>query len=174
LDAQISLVGAQGDFVRPDQLGGIVEVAIDDVSTEVAMIVIGPDQYLKHPLITLNQWQAITFSQGFNAASLTEGEDSIANALRAIQNVEYLGKTDLDGLEMHHIKGQIDAAQVSAVTVGLIGLEGTIQIEAYIRTQDTQLEQLVLIEPVGDQTTTWTIGLYGYNGQYQIERPPVE
>lgn len=174
LDAQISLVGAEGNFVRPNQLGGTVQIAIDDVSTEVAMVVIGPDQYLKHPLITLNQWQQITFSQGFDATSLAEGDNNLASALRSIQNLEYVGKTEVDGLEMYHIKGQVDASKASAVTVGLIGVEGTIQLEAFIRTDNNQLEQLILVEPIGDQTTTWTIGLYGYNGEYTIERPVTE
>lgn len=167
---------AEGVFVAPDMLGGSVNLQIQDAVAEASLIVVGQDQYVNHVLITLNNWQLLTFSQDFNPGTLTQGEQSIPAALRTLQGAEYLGEVELDGVSMHHIRGEIEASRVSAVTVGLIGAtEGFIEAELYIRSNDERLERLDLSEPrpdIGaDEPTLWRIELYDYNGDYSVERP---
>jgi hypothetical protein len=157
-----------------------VSVLLDDVTAEIDVIAVDQDQYLLHPVITLGKWEAIVFSENFNPRTLGEGEDSIAAALRSLEGIEYLGTEDLEGVEVHHIRGQVDAVRVDAVTVSLIGTTtGKIKVDVYIRVRDGLLERLVLEEPINpvidpNQPTLWTIGIYDYNGDYTVTRPEVE
>lgn len=179
MDVTLTLQRAEGVFVRPDTLQANVTILMDDIAAEVELIAVGQDQYLRHPIITLGQWQALKFSEGFNPASLVTGDDSIANALRAIQNVAFVGEETLDGLPVYHLKGEVDAARVEAVTVGLIGTKtGTVKVDLYIRVRDGLLEELRLEEPIkpevdANQPSVWKIGLYDYNGDYTVSRPEV-
>lgn len=176
LDVPITFQRAEGAFVAPDSLGGDVTILIEDVTAEVDMIVVGPDQYLNHPLITLGNWRQITFSETFDASNLVVSENSIASALNEMSAIEYIGEEDLDGLPMHHIRGVVASERVSAVTVGLIGDEGEVALDLFIRTSDGLLEQLVITEEETDRAdgaVEWTIGLFDYNGDYQIDRPEV-
>jgi|GEM_PF-6044508 len=177
LDIPITLEGAEGAFVRPDALGGTVKVLLEDIAADVDIAIIGDDQYINQTLITFGNWQLMTFLDDFNPETLLSGDDSIQAALRAFENITYEGQTDLDGLSVHHVRGEVAAAKVDAVTVGLIGTDtGTIVVDAYIRTNDNRLEQLVVNEPASDTNSgavTWTIGLYNYNGDYEVTRPKV-
>jgi hypothetical protein len=176
-DLILTLQRAEGVFVRPDGLQGKVTVKIEDAAAEVEMAAIGDDQYLRHVLLTGGTWQALTFSPDFNPANLVTGEASIAAALRAAQNVTLVGEEDLDGLPVYHLKGQVEAARVESVTVGLIGTAtGLIQVDFYIRQRDGLLERLDLTEPIAEgqtEATRWTIGLYEYNGEFTVNRPKV-
>ncbi len=174
-DLPVEFRRAQGVYVAPDRLGGVVTLRIQDASTDADVVVIDDDQYVRHILITLNNWQALIFSEGFNPRNLTAGEQSIPAALRDIQNAEYLGREELDGLEMHHIRGEVAAVQVSAATVGLIGTEeGLIEAELFIRPSDGRLEQLRLQEPPlseGADATQWTVGFFSYGEDFTVNRP---
>ncbi len=176
VDVTLAVKGAEGVVVRPNGLQGAVSISIDDVVAEVDMVVVGKDQYLRHILLTMGAWQSITFSPDFDASHLVTGENSIANAIRALENPQYVGKTSLDGVEMHHITGSLQAERVGSVTVGLIALtEGSIPTELFIRTRDGYLEQIILHEPTAnDETIIWQVGLYGYNGTYTVSRPEVD
>ncbi|HLA43737.1 MAG TPA: LppX_LprAFG lipoprotein [Aggregatilineales bacterium] len=181
LDVPVTFQRAEGVFVAPDSLGGEVTILLeDDVTAEVKLIAIGEDQYLQHPLITFNQWEAITFSPNFNPATLVEGDESIPAALRTMSAVEYVGVEDIDGINMHHIRGEVEVSRVSAVTVGLIGTtEGVVKGDIYIRERDGLLERMILEEPINpeidpDQPSIWTIGLYDYNGDYTVTRPDIQ
>lgn len=179
LDIPIIFQQAQGFFVAPNSVQAVVSLMLSDVVTEVDMITVGNAQFLKHNFITGNQWQAMTFSPTFDPAHLTSGDQSIPAALRTLQGVEYIGETDLEGVEVYHIRAQVDAAKVSAVTVGLIGMnEGQIQADVYIRADSGRLERLELVEPPNPdlgttEATIWQIALYDYNGEYQITQPDV-
>ncbi|MFP4321168.1 MAG: LppX_LprAFG lipoprotein [Anaerolineales bacterium] len=168
---------AEGVYVAPNRLGGTVSLRIEDAVTDANVIVVGDDQYVRHVLITLNNWQELIFSEGFNPANLTSGDESIPAALRDIQNLEYLGRTALDGIEMHHLRGEVDAIQVSAATVGLIGTEeGLIEAELFIRPGDERLEELRLEEPIPDEDTEptqWTISFFSYGGDFTVNQPDV-
>lgn len=177
LDVALSFKKAQGVFAAPESMGGIVEIALDDVVTELEIILIGNQQYIKQSLITQNKWQQMTISPDFTPASF-KGETGIANAIRSLQAVEYVGEEDLDGVPVHHIRGTVDAALVKSVTVGFIGTsQGSIKTDLYIRVEDGLLEKMVLEEPLAEgatEPTTWTISLYNYNEEYVIEPPEVE
>jgi hypothetical protein len=180
LDTQIQFRRAEGSVARPDGLQANVTVLIEDSAVEIEMIAVAEDQYLFHPIFTLGQWQAITFSEDFNPETLVSGDVSIANALRSLQEVTYMGEADLDGLSVHHLHGQVEAAQVKAVTVDLIGTEtGNVEADIFIRQDNGRLEQMVLVEPINPEVdpeafSTWAIGIYNYGADVTITAPEVE
>ena len=180
LDTPIQFRRAEGYVARPDALQANVTVLIEDSAVEIEVIAIDEDQYLFHPALTFGQWQAIIFSEDFNPTSLLTGDQSIADALRSAQEVAYMGEADLDGLTVHHLRGQVEASQVKAVTVGLIGTEtGSVQIDVFIRQDNGRLEQLVLEEPINpdadpERPAMWSIGVYDYGADVTITRPEVE
>lgn len=177
LNQELAFRRAQGVFVSPDKLGGTVEIALEDVITELEIILVGNQQFIKQSFITQGKWQEMTFSPTFTPASLKD-EEGIANAIRSMQQVEYVGEEDLDGLPVYHIRGVVDAALVKSVTVGFIGTSnGNIQSDLYVRKEDGLLEKLVLQEPLqegAEEPTVWTISLYNYNEEYTIEIPEEE
>ena len=180
LDTPIQFRRAEGFVARPDALQANVTVLIEDSAVEIEVIAVAEDQYLFHPALTFGQWQAITFSPDFNPETLLEGEQSIAEALRTVQEVTYVGEADLDGLTVHHLQGQVEASQVKAVTVGLIGTEtGNVQTDIFIRQDNGRLEQLVLEEPINpnidpERPAVWAIGVYDYGADVTITRPEIE
>jgi hypothetical protein len=180
LDTPIQLRRAEGFVARPDGLQANVTVLIEDSAVEIEVIAVADDQYLFHPILTLGRWQAITFSPDFNPASLVDGDQSIANALRSAAEVTDMGEADLDGLTVYHLHGQVEAAQVKAVTVGLIGTEtGSVEADFFIRQDNGRLEQLVLVEPINpeidpDEASTWAIGLYNYGTDVTVTAPEIE
>ena len=180
LDTPIQFRRAEGSVVRPDGMQASVTVLIEDAAAEIDVIVVAEDQYLFHPLLTLGNWQAITFSDDFNPATLLTGEESIATALRSVQEVSYIGEADLDGLTAHHLRGQVEASQVKAVTVGLIGTEtGSVTADIFIRKDNGRLEQLVLEEPINpdidsEKPSVWAIGVYNYGADVTVTRPEIE
>ena len=176
-DAILALQRAEGEFVAPDKIRATVTVLFQDIPTEVNMLAIGEEQFIWHQLITRGQWQAETLAAGFNPASLKSDETGIANAVRSLENLEFVGNEDLDGIEVTHVRGTVEASLVQSVTVGLIGTDiGNIKADLFIRTRDGQLEKMTLEEPLreGEESPTiWTIALYGYNGDYTIEKPEI-
>ncbi|MBZ0306806.1 MAG: LppX_LprAFG lipoprotein [Anaerolineae bacterium] len=174
LNESLAFRRAQGVFVAPDKLGGTVEIALEDIVTELEIILVGNQQFIKQAFITGGEWQEMTFSENFTPASL-KGETGIANAIRSMQQVEYVGEKELDGLAVYHIRGVVDAGLVKSITVGFIGTsQGNIQTDLYVRKDDGLLEKLVLQEPLqegAEAPTTWTISLYNYNEEYTIEIP---
>ncbi|NJL93205.1 MAG: LppX_LprAFG lipoprotein [Anaerolineae bacterium] len=173
----LTLERAEAAFEKPDRVRATVRIGIEDVVTDMELIAIGEEQYIRHPLITFNRWMNATVVQGFQPSALVSEEQGIAHALRSVENVRYVGEEDLDGVTVHHLQGEVDAAEVQAVTFGLItSTTGVLQADVFIRTRDGRLEQLLLVEPDADpaSSTTWTIGLYGYGGDFGISAPEVE
>jgi hypothetical protein len=174
MDLSIGVVGAEGYVTRPNGVQAVVNVQIEDVQTQVNIIALGGEQFTKHILLTGNRWQALAFSENFNAQGLLSGDTSLTAALASISNLEYVGQTEVDGVQMYHLRGQVEAARVKNVTVGLVRAEeGLLAVDLYLRTRDQRLERLVIEEPVlPDQATTWTLGFYNYDGDHAKIVPP--
>lgn len=168
---------AEGFFVAEDRMQADVELALTDSFTiQPVLVAIGDDQFYRLESLP---WQATTLAPGFNPEDFVSEDQGLANALRSIEQIEYLGIEELDGIDVHHITGVVDAELVTTLTVGLIGTrEGQIDVDVFIRTRDQQVEQMVMQEPINpnidpDKPTVWRIGLYNYNGDLSIEVPEV-
>ncbi len=88
-----------------------------------------------------------------------------------------VGKEDKDGVDEYHLKGNIQASDVNALTFGLIGTQsGLIGVEVYISSEERQIDEIVLREPLPEgvqdqEPTTWTIALYDYDKPVDIQAP---
>lgn len=171
---------AEGGFVAPDQLEASVQVTLGDLGTTVQMIALGRDQYMQSDLLTQDRWIKQEIIPGFTPASLMAADGGITDALSSINNLAMVGREDLDGLDVYHISGTVEASEVYSITFGLIGTTaGELQVDVYILDDDHYVDRLVLHEPlpadVEDQDPTkWTIMLHSYNEPVTISVPTEE
>ncbi|MBN1679277.1 MAG: LppX_LprAFG lipoprotein [Anaerolineae bacterium] len=154
-----------------------VQFNIGDVGLTAELIGISDQQYLRSDLLTRGQWLNQQIIPGFTPESLMTDDGGIAHALESIVDVDMVGKKDLDGVDVYHVRGTIDAASVNSLTFGLIGTKsGLLDIDVTILTGERVVYQIVLTEPlpegVDDQDpTVWTIELHDYNTPLTIAAP---
>lgn len=179
LGVPITFSRAQAVFVSPDRLSALVNVAIDALTQEVELVIVGADQFANNRFITAGKWQEFTFASGFNGADLQSEAKGIGTALRNIQNLEMVGRDEINGINVYHVRGQVEANQVRSITVGLIGNKpGLIAIEVYIRSKDSYPARIVIREPIladGEGTpedTIWTIDFSGFNRDDLVVNAP--
>jgi hypothetical protein len=175
---------ATGTFVAPDQLQGNVEVGIGEYRTTIDLIILGDEQYMRSEVLTQDQWIQENIIIGFSPASLLATGTGIPYALTSIQNLEMLGQKDLDGLDVYHLRGTIQAQAVYSLTFGLIGTQsGVLDVDVYILPDNHHVEQIVLHQPLpegvdptaeGVTPTTWTITMLNYNEPVPITVPTSE
>jgi len=166
-----------GAFQTPDRLIARIQFSVGDFSTTAELIALGTDQYFRGELLTANRWLEEQLISGFSPASLLAQPGGIPYALTTIENLELVGKTDRDGLDTYHLRGTINAADVYALTLGLIRTrQGQLDIEVFVHTGDHRLAQIKLIEPApesvgSDDATIWLISILSYNDPLTITPP---
>lgn len=180
LDNPIYFDRADAVFESPDKIGGLVNVLFGEIATEVDLRIIGNEQFLKSRFLTADKWQTFTLAADFNGGDLLSAEKGISTALVSIQNAEMVGRVEIDGIPVYHVRGQVDAKKVASITVGLINTQdGLIDIEVFTRTRDSFPARIVLTEPpIVDEAgmemepTVWTISFFGYNrDDQQVSQP---
>ncbi len=172
---------ANGTFAAPNQLEATVEVSLDQFRTSIELVAIDQQQYMRSDLITQNRWMAQEVIPGFTPASLLAPTSGIPYALKTISNLEMVGLEDIDGVDVYHLKGEIEASNVYSLTFGLIGTQfGRLGIDVYILTDGHTVEQIVLHEPLpkdaaaDQEPTTWTITVFDYNKTVEIGTPVMD
>ena len=179
LDNPIYFDRADAVFERPDRIGGLVNVLFGEIAAEVGLRVIGNEQFLKSPLLTADKWQTYTLAAGFNGGDLLSQEKGISTALVSIEDPEMVGREEIDGVPVYHVRGQVDAKKVASITVGLINTDaGLIDIDVFVRTRDNFPARIVLTEPamVGEdgtplEPTVWMINFHSYNQDLEVSQP---
>ena len=195
MDLPLQFDYARGTFIAPDRLSADVQVSLGDLAATVNLVAIGDQQYMRSDTLTQGRWLKEEIIPGFAPSVLLAREGGIPSALDSISNLEMVGRADLDGLDVYHLTGQLQAANVYALTFGLMGAsQGALDVDVYIMADDHTVEQIVLHEPPpaietqqpsADATaeanktaelepTVWTISLQGYNGDYAIQVPATE
>jgi len=171
---------ASGVFAAPDSLQASVEFSVGDVTAAAELIAIGREQYLQMNLLTGSRWLNQELIAGFSSSSLLSTDTGIPHALRNVSGLTMDGKKDLDGLDVYHLTGKVQATDVNALTFGLINTQtGELDIEIYVLADERQVEQVVLREPLPPQVqdeepTTWTINIMNYNEPVEISTPVTE
>lgn len=181
LDFKIFFERATALFVQPDRISGVVSVQIDSLIQDFDLVIIGDDHYGKNRVLTQNEWESMVLARGFNGSDLQDEEYGINVALENIENLEMVGRDEVDGIPVYHLKGEVDAAYVRSVTVGLMGTaEGLVPIDVYVRVRDSYPARLILTEPrIEDgenlDPTIWTIDFVGYNRDgVAVEAPELD
>lgn len=177
--AALTFKYAKGAFQAPDRIEANVEIGLGDFGTTADLIAIAHEHYLRGDLITAGQWISAELIAGFTPASLMTEDGGIAHALNSITSLEMVGKKDLDGVNVYHLRGKVRAVDVNALTFGLIRTqEGELDIDVYILVEEKQVEQIVLQEPPpadiqDSEDTIWTISFMDYNQPVSITPPDV-
>ncbi len=191
MDLPLTFDYARGVFVAPDRISADVQVSLGDLAASVNLVAIGEQQYMRSDTLTQGMWLQEEIIPGFRPSALVAEEGGIPSSLESITNLEMVGRADLDGLDVYHLRGQIEASNVYSLTFGLIGTtEGLLDVDVYILTDGHVVEQVVLHEPAPQpppgtampegtpeadgedlEPTVWTVALQGYNEEYTIEAP---
>ncbi len=182
LDFKIFFERATALFVQPDRISGVVSVQIDSLIQDFDLVIIGDEHFGKNRILTQGEWESMVLARGFNGGDLQDDAYGINVALENIENLEMVGRDDVDGIPVYHLKGQVDAAYVRSVTVGLMGTaEGLVPIDVYVRVRDSYPARLILTEPRVEEDganldpTIWTIDFVGYNRDgVAVEAPEVD
>ncbi len=173
----IAFVSAVGSYTEPDRVQAKVVARLLGVPGEVEIVAIGDSQWYRNAVLTGNRWLNQVFSPGFNAAKLIRSDQGIENALKTLKGVELIGAEDLFGVQTWHIRGRATAADIAALTVGLIRGKDVVA-DLFINIQTGRVERVVLVQPETktDQEplpTTWTVEIYDYNApDVKIDAPP--
>ncbi len=169
---------ARGTFVAPDRLQAAIDIKVADAVTRTELVALGSDQYMRSDLLTQGNWVQEEVIGGFSPADLLAPETGIPSALARVRNLELVGRTDLDGVPVHHLTGIIDAQDVYTLTFGLIGTrDGEVSLDIYLLTDGNWVEQIVMEEPLpadaeeGAEPTRWQISVLDYNQEITITAP---
>jgi hypothetical protein len=169
---------ASAIFVRPNRIAADVTVKIDSLVQDFALVIIGQEQYANNRALTQGRWAKLNFAPGFSGDDIQDDTKGIDVALRNIQNLEMVGRSDIDGVAVYHVKGVVEALLVKSVTVGLMGTsEGVLPVELYVRVRDHYPARLVLVEGELDSSDLilWTIDFQGYNrDDLEVNLPEVD
>ncbi len=174
----INFLRADGYYVAPDRVQARVRVLFSGLASDIDVIAIGDDQYYRHSILTGGQWINAEFSPGFNAENLVRSESGLSRAINALKDVELLGSEDVDGITMWHLTGKAVGSEVSALTFELIPAAADVLVDLYIRADNGRAERLVLVQPdtVSEdqpEPSTWTVEVFDYDGDYQVDAPLV-
>ncbi len=170
---------AKGVFEAPDRLEATIEFSLGVISTTATLVALDRDHYLRSELLTGNRWINAEIIPGFSPASLMARPGGIAFALESVTNLEMVGQEDMDGLDVFHLRGTVQASAFYSLTFGLIRTQtGEIKIEVYIAVKDRRVALIKLVEPppadVPDsEETTWAINILDYNQDVTITPPPL-
>lgn len=139
---------ATAQYVAPDTMQAQVRVRAIGLSIDVDVFSRGEDQWYR-AIWTGNQWINAPFAPGFNPATLIGEDTGFQAALNAVTTLAYVGTTTLeDGTAVHHVSGTADGALMNALLVGLIEMQGTVQVDLYVDQTTGQFTRFVVNEPV--------------------------
>jgi hypothetical protein len=170
----------KGAFVAPDRLQANVQFNFGDVGLTAELIAIGQEQYIRSEILTQNRWFNQEVIPGFSPMALMAEDSGIAYALGTITDLKMAGQKDLDGLEVFHLRGKVQASDVNALAFGLIRTQtGQLEIDVYVLAKDRLVERIVLHEPppedeADQDQTTWTISIFDYNQPVSISTPSID
>jgi hypothetical protein len=170
---------ARGIFLAPDRMMATIQFSLNALSTTAQLVALDRDHYFQLDLLG-SRWFRGELIPGFSPASLMAQPGGVAYALTSIADLEMIGQENLDGLNVFHLRGTMQASAVYALTFGLIRTrDGLLQAEMYIRVKNHRLAVLKMIEPPpadgeDTDTTTWTITIVDYNQDVSITAPTTD
>jgi len=169
---------ARGVFQAPDRIDATIQFSLGEVSTTAELIALDGEHYFRSDLLTANQWLKGELIPGYSPASLISETSGIAHALNQITDLQMMGQEDLQGLNVYHLRGTIQASDVHTLTFGLIrAQEGTLTIDVYVEIDNGRIAQISISDPpptdaANSDPTLWQIHFTEYNQDVSITPPP--
>lgn len=180
VDVPLYFKYAKGVFQAPDRLEATIQFSLNAFNANADLIALDREHYFRSDLLTANRWIKAELIPGFSPVSLLARPGGIAYALLSITNLEMVGREDMDGLNVFHLRGTVLADAMSSLTFGLIRTqEGDLKIEVFIGVGDHRVALIRLLEPppteaVDSEDTTWLINILDYNREVSITPPPMD
>lgn len=176
----ITFNDATATFISPNTVKADLSVSLDASTQKAEIIGVEDRQYFRQALITGGEWEQQNLVPSFQPADLQSEDAGIGSALRSMENAEFIGNEERDGIRVFHIRGQVPAERLNSVTVGLMSTRtGQITTDVYIRRDDTNRVAFIELEEPSPPDTedtlakTWEIEFRGYNQDYTVNEPDV-
>lgn len=166
---------AQAQYVAPDQLQATVRVLAQGIlPVDVDVYSHGFDQWVR---FVGTSWIPEQFASGFNPQTLIDEDDGFQAALLSLTELQYNGITTLeDRTSAYHLSGRADGPSVTALLVGMIRAEDTVDVDVYINRETGYPARLVIRQPETTSPTeriptTWTVDVYDIDAPSQLTPP---
>jgi hypothetical protein len=165
---------ADARYAAPDTLQASLAVLALGARLDVDVFARGANQWFRAPLWTGDQWLNATFAPGFNPEILIAQDAGFQAAVDAARDLEVVGDTQLEtGQNVVHIRGRADGPALNGLLVGLIEMQGDVQVDVFIDRDTRFPARFVLTEavPGEDEPRTWTLDILDVNAPAQLDDP---
>ncbi len=173
---------ATGQYVAPGIMQASVRVLALGIPLAIDVYANGADQWYR-ALWTGNEWLNEAFQEGFNPSTLIAEETGVQAALAALNEVQYIGTTQLEsGVSVKQFNATADGIDVAALLGGLIVPVGQVEVEVYLADADNFPARFVvrefnspnaatpapgaIVEPI-----TWLMDIFDVNAPSEITPP---
>jgi hypothetical protein len=169
----LALKRAEGDLVRPDRVRALVKVSSFGMTSEVAVVGLGDEQYITNPL---NQkWEKLPSGQGwyFDPTLIFDPERGIKPILN--ETAWTFGTEEgIEGQKHYHLYGQLSGERVSPLVAGMVA-PGRVTVDVWAGRQDAFVRRIQIVELDSDpeNPTRWLIEFSAFDRPLEIEAPPV-
>jgi len=172
----VQFLSADGAYAAPDRASAVVKAKLLGVSGQVDIVSIGDGQWYRNAILTGGKFLPSQFAPGFNAAKLVSSDQGIRSALQSVTGITLVGRENMFGTDVFHLKGKADGSKVTSLTVGLIQSTTSVDIDVYIDTATYRAIRVVMVQPetvsaTQPKPTTWDLELYDYDQPVTIDSP---
>ncbi len=169
-DAGTTVVGGQGDLMRPDKLVGSFAVSAGGLPVTVRVAAGGGRFFAQLPFAS---GFTATDPESFgvaNPAQLISPNGGLSSILRATQQATSAGQARVQGEVLDVVSGSVPGTAITVVPDK--DPSRPVAIKAFISPSSHQLRQLVLIGPIeSTASTTFTVTLTGYGQHVNLALP---
>lgn len=165
---------ADAQYAAPDTLQASLAVLALGARLDVDVFARGADQWFRAPLWTGDQWLKAMFAPGFNPEILIAQDTGFQAAVDAARDLTLIGETQLEnGQNVIQIQGHADGAALNGLLVGLIEMQGDVQVDVFIDRDTHFPARFVLTEAVEgeEEPRVWTLDILDVNTPAQLDNP---
>ncbi len=157
------ILGGEGDFTKPNQVSAKVNAVYAGATVEASYAGKGDKQYIA----VIGCWQPFD--------GLTLAPDKAATDIMAhISSLNKTGVESMDGVQSHHLTGQITAQQLAALSPEATQTN-TVKVDMWVGVADQQLHRVLLSGAIsrGDaNNATYDIHFSDFNKPVTVTLPP--
>ncbi len=163
-----------GQFVAPDEVYATASLLAGALPIDLTLYSKADDQWF-NPTESPITWINAPFASGFDPRRVVGEDSGFRKALHSLTDLQYVGVEDLFGVQVYHIRGVADAADVSALLVGMIEFTTPLPLDVYLRVDNGYPVRMMITQPdtATDQTpnTQWTIEVFDIGGAKNFTPP---
>ncbi|MCU0482001.1 MAG: LppX_LprAFG lipoprotein [Anaerolineae bacterium] len=164
-----------GQFIAPDEVYATANVVAGSLPIDLILYGKADDQWFNPSGLT---WVNAPFADGFDPRRVVGEDSGFRKALSSLSDLQYIGIEDFFGVQVHHIKGVGNAADVSALLVGMIEFTTPLPLDVYLRVEDTVPVRMIITQPetatADTADTQWTIEVFDIDGAKNFTAPTGE